>query len=57
MKISDQEAHYYLSRKNWLTATIQQIKKDLFWQNIDLQLIIRKIYFFLEKFLKSQKKE
>ena len=40
MKISYQEAHYYLSRKNWLTATIQQIKKDLFWQNIDLQLSV-----------------
>tara|TARA_B100000609_G_C17086912_1_gene367153 strand:+ start:328 stop:591 length:264 start_codon:yes stop_codon:yes gene_type:complete len=38
MKTSDQEAHHYLSRKNWQTATIQQIKKDLSWQNIDLQL-------------------
>ena len=38
MKISYHKAHYYLSKKNWLTATIQQIKKELFWQNIDLQL-------------------
>lgn len=38
MKISYHKAHYHLSKKNWLIATIQQIKKDLFWQNIDLQL-------------------
>lgn len=38
MKISDQEAHHYFSRKNCFKATIQKIKKDLFWQNIDLQL-------------------
>jgi len=37
MKISYHKAHYHFSKKNWLIATIQQIKKDLFWQNIDLQ--------------------
>ena len=39
MKISEQEVQQYLARKNWLTATIQQIQKDLSWQNLELPLI------------------
>ena len=39
MKISEQEVQQHLARKNWLTATIQQIQKDLSWQNLELPLI------------------
>lgn len=38
MKISDQEVQQYLAKKDWLTATIQQIQKDLSWQNLELPL-------------------
>lgn len=38
MKISEQEVQQYLTRKNWLTATIQQIQRDLSWQNLELRL-------------------
>ena len=38
MKISEQEVQQYLARKNWLAATIQQIQKDLSWQNLELPL-------------------
>ena len=40
MKISEQEVQQYLARKNWLAATIQQIQKDLSWQNLELPLSI-----------------
>ena len=38
MKISDQEVLHYLKKRNWLAATIQQIKSDLLWQNLELPL-------------------
>lgn len=40
MKISDQEVQQYLAKKDWLSATIQQIQKDLSWQNLELPLSI-----------------
>ena len=40
MNISKQEAQQYLARRNWLAANIQQIQKDLSWQNLDLPLSI-----------------
>lgn len=40
MKITDQEAQQYLAKKDWLTATVQQIQKDLSWQNLELPLSI-----------------
>ena len=40
MKISEQEVQQYLAKKNWLAATIQQIQKDLSWQNLELPLSI-----------------
>tara|TARA_Y100001933_G_C18733261_1_gene452624 strand:+ start:312 stop:698 length:387 start_codon:yes stop_codon:yes gene_type:complete len=40
MKISEQEVQQCLARRNWLVATIQQIKKDLSWQNLELPLSI-----------------
>ena len=40
MKISEQEVQQYLARRNWLVATIQQIKKDLSWQNLELPFSI-----------------
>ena len=60
MKISEQEVQQYLARKNWLTATIQQIQKDLSWQNLELPLIaspsieelqeqLSKLFSFLEQ--------
>lgn len=38
MKISEQEGYQYLARRSWLEATIQQILKDLSWQNLELTL-------------------
>ena len=40
MKISEEEVQQYLAKKDWLTATIQQIQKDLSWQNLELPLSI-----------------
>ena len=38
MKISEKEVNQYLARRSWLSATIQQIQKDLSWQNLELPL-------------------
>ena len=38
MKISEKEVNQYLARRSWLSATIQQIHKDLSWQNLELPL-------------------
>ena len=38
MKISQEEVQQYLARRSWLAATIQQIQKDLSWQNLEMSL-------------------
>ena len=38
MKISEQEVQQFLVRRSRLAATIQQIQKDLSWQNLELPL-------------------
>ena len=38
MKISEQEVQQCHVRRSWLSATIQQIQKDLSWQNLELPL-------------------
>ena len=60
MKISEQEVQQCHVRRSWLAATIQQIQKDLSWQNLELPLStcpsaeelqeqLSKLFFFLEQ--------